>query len=63
MLPENVQKALDTQLAALDPIKIRQHLANVCENLYQLLPTGDYGRADVRLYIVDYLRAWGFSCA
>jgi hypothetical protein len=62
MLPENVQKALRLQLAKLDPIQLRTHLNVVAENVYQRLPSGDYGRADVRRYIVDYLRAWGFSC-
>lgn len=62
MLPENVQKALDNQLAKLDPLALRKYLEPAAENIYQLLPSGDYGRADVRRYIVDYLRAWGFSC-
>tara|TARA_S200002703_G_scaffold41068_2_gene35728 strand:+ start:495 stop:686 length:192 start_codon:yes stop_codon:yes gene_type:complete len=62
MLPENVQNALRAHLVKLDPIKLRMHLNVAAENLYNLLPSGDYGRADVRRYVEDYLRAWGFSC-
>ena len=61
MLPENVQKALSVQLARFDVTTILRYYEDAVEYMYQKLPSGDYGRGDVRRYIDGYLRAWGFT--
>jgi len=35
--------------------RVRRSLDTVVENVYQLLPAGDYGRGDVRRLIVERL--------
>lgn len=38
--------------------KIRERIDTVVENIYQRLPSGDYGRGDVRRTIVAVVDAW-----
>ena len=50
-LSDNVYQALLSQLGGHDPEKVLAHIRLVTENIYQKLPSGDYGRGDVRLAI------------
>ena len=42
-------------LEAGEAPKIRRHLSTVAENVYRSLPSGDYGRGDVREAILAIL--------
>lgn len=51
----NLRRAILRQLDGHDQAKVRDHLELVTENVYARLPSGDYGRGDVRKVIEAWL--------
>jgi hypothetical protein len=50
-----IARILAPALEAGEHSKIRANLSTVTENVYRRLPSGDYGRGDVRDAILDLL--------
>jgi hypothetical protein len=54
-MQRNTTALIARMLKDLDPDRVRANLDSVAENVYQRLPSGDYGRGDVRAAIVEAL--------
>lgn len=54
---DRIRKTLSPEIEAGNGPKIAQHLPTVVENLYDRLPSGDYGRGDVRDFVLTLIDA------
>jgi hypothetical protein len=54
---DRIRKMLTPEIEAGNGPKIAQHLPTVVENIYNRLPSGDYGRGDVRGFVLSLLDA------
>jgi hypothetical protein len=54
---ETVREIVRAQIAKGNADKLRSALDTVVENIYRTLPSGDYGRGDVRRAILSILDA------